>query len=565
VAENTPIEEIRERLDDFVDALREAGADDIAEQVLKPVPEFTEMAAVRRAVQAIYEQLQHWRENPEELPETPAVQVTCNILEDACRNALRAGVIVAARPTIGAHAKRKFSVAVYAAIAVGIAFAIPVGLIASGVDITEPITKKATRSIELPQVEERATGIVTLLKSGSPELVTGVEFVVKGGCDGEERGGLTCIEAGERLWEPGRLPTFEAKLADQAYGILFAIYQSDVEGGLGRTQVLFAATNDTPPGTYRLQLEAAYLGYTPVPCGAVQQLLDECPEPMVGEDARHSGVEVAPLDVVVVLGSPESRLKGQALVQREQEAKRKLAEQRAEQIMNVLTDIEAAMKVTDEAVKRRKWQEVRERLSKLAVLFEPLDVLLSDPDSSGTLPPEVVEARERFGDHQDALKEFEDGVFDDTFKALNSSASGKVVDEDRAMAAIAKKKRISVELLEEIYTDRPEEIETRLKAMSKKHLADKRAEEDKLRERCGELQGGGWQLISTYLSARMNNNHVETRLGECLSPRLDDSCWHISCSYKKRVTVSELHPSQTREFRATFHVKDGSVLSHRAE
>ena len=133
------------------------------------------------------------------------------------------------------------------------------------------------------------------------------------------------------------------------------------------------------------------------------------------------------------------------------------------------------------------------------------------------------------------------------------------------MRRVARKEKITPEYLEEIYTDRPEEIESRLKAMSDKHLADKRAVETQLRARCGELEGGGWAAISKYLAAKLNNDHVETRLGECLSPRLTDACWHVSCSYKKRVTVSELHPSQTREFRANFHLREGKVLGHRAE
>ena len=80
-----------------------------------------------------------------------------------------------------------------------------------------------------------------------------------------------------RLWPGGRLPTFELKRKNQAYGILFAVTDAKLDAGIAKARLLLAATDDTPEGHYELRLSATYLGYTPQNCEPFDRLRGACP------------------------------------------------------------------------------------------------------------------------------------------------------------------------------------------------------------------------------------------------------------------------------------------------
>src|SRR5438552_8032700 len=105
------IDEIEDRLADLIEALREAGAPEIAAMLERHARDFTVPTRVRRSVNAIRAQLEAWRADASELPDSPKVMLAANRLEDECRGALAAGVVVAAAPTLAAQSRRKPAIA----------------------------------------------------------------------------------------------------------------------------------------------------------------------------------------------------------------------------------------------------------------------------------------------------------------------------------------------------------------------------------------------------------------------------------------------------------------------
>ena len=72
------IAEIEDRLQDLIEALREIGAHDIAVMLERHARDFTIPERVRNAVNAISSQLERWREDPLELPQSPKVTHAAN-------------------------------------------------------------------------------------------------------------------------------------------------------------------------------------------------------------------------------------------------------------------------------------------------------------------------------------------------------------------------------------------------------------------------------------------------------------------------------------------------------
>lgn len=563
MSENTPIQEISERLVDFVAALRQAGADEAARRALKYERHFSDVARVRKAVQGLQEQLHHWRDHPEELPESATVQVACNVLEDECRKALKGGVIVAAPPTLRQKAQRKLLVM---AMTVGGAALLSLGVFAlqiAGFDWTDPFKEPEIRHIELSQGSERSIGLDALTNVMDPEHVIGVEFALAHGCEGEEFDGVSCAPLGEaRSWPDGPLPTFEAKLTHQAYGLLFAFGPTELTAERGSGTLWLAATSDTPQGDYLLELKAAYLGYEPPTCSFGEKLLGMCGKPAVGPGRHHGGIEVLPVRVVVGPPSEADRIAARERAARLQREARERAEARAQRLVEMIAAIEVQLDVNDRVIRKKQFREAQERLEKLGVLFAPVDTLLADPEATGSVPQEVIDARERFGDQQDALHAFEESVFDQLFAALHGDPDGPAPDGAAVMAKIAARDKIPLEYVEEIYADRADQLKQRIEDQARARLEAKKQAEAALRARCGELEGGGWKSIEAFLKAHLEDEHVAIKLGECMSPLLTERCWEVGCDYTKRVTLDELRPSKSRDFSAMFHIKNNEVLGY---
>jgi hypothetical protein len=558
------IDEIEERLQDLGEALREAGAPQIAEALERLALDFIEPTRVRRSVNAIRERLENWRlHDGGELPDTPKVLFAANRLEDACRDALSAGVIAAAPATLAAKSRRKLAIVLATLLCGGLALLIPIVLVEAGVDFSDLLAERTVGPVRVPRGEEDSLVVAALTESALPQSTRGVEFAVTGGCKEPLRDAATCAQAPARLWPNGRLPTYELKLQHQAYGLLFAISEQTVRGGrFGEALLLLAATDDTPEGRYEIPLTASYFGYTPQTCELLQRLQGTCPKPRVGEGERHANVKVPVVIVDVVAGDPARRLGEKRVAQAEADEARRKAQERAEEIAAAVTEIESVLTSTEQMIAKKRWEQASEQVHRLARLFEPLEGADVLPGEGDLLPASVDEMRVRFEVTRDKLEAFESGVFDRTFATVTAE-SNRRVPEEKLLQRLGRQLRVSPAYVQEIYTSRGDEIARRLEASSQAHLEKLKAQQQERERRCGPLPTQAWSTVDRYLRAALAEPRVEVALGECMTPRLTEhDCWEMRCDYLREVEVAVERPKVVTRHSATFYLKQHRVLRH---
>lgn len=560
------IDEIEERLQDLGDALREAGYPEIACELEEQALDFTEPTRVRRSVNAIRARLEHWRREGGELPDTAKVSFAANRLEDACRDALSGGVIAAAPATLAAQSRRKLAIVLVTLLCGGLALLIPIALVRAGIDFNDLGEERVIGPFRVPRGEEDRIEVAALREALLPELVTGVEFEPTGGCAKPLRGGATCAAAPPRLWPQGRLPTYEIKLQNQAYGLLFSPADARlVAGRVAEATLLLAATDDTPEGRYEIPVTATYLGYTPQHCELLQRLRGACPSPRIGKGERHVGVPVPVVIVEVMPGDPTRRLGEKRLAQAEAAEARRKAEARAAQLGEAVTEINAILGETEKLLKRKRFEEVSERVRKLGALFEPLDVIALGPGQTALVPAEVSVSRGRFEALRDALHAFEDDIFERTFAVVTADSNRRVAEE-RLLARIARQFRVAPAYVEAIYTGRADEIQERLEARAQQHLEKLKAEQTALERRCGPLPMQAWDAVDRYMQERYAEPHVEIELGECLTPRLTEhDCWRLHCKFARKVEVAIERPKVVSKHEASFQIVQNRVVGHQLE
>lgn len=545
--------EVRERLKDLNDALRQAGRLDLVRELKAYPATLISASRVRNGVEGLRQQCELWRSRAGQLPDLPVVMLAANRLEDACREVIASGLFPALPPTAGQQLRRISIVVTIGVVAFGLVALVPILLTARGVDITDIDAERTMPPIALPRGGETRLEVGVLAEALAPEATQGVTFAPKDRC--ERPTGGACEQTEPRLWEAGRLPTYELKLPQQAYGVLFAFTGERLIGKVGSTTLLLAATEDTPEGHYELPLTASYLGYTPLPCGAFARVIGNCPAPRTEEGARHVGLGVPLVVIDVVPGDPggPGRPSREALAM---QAAREKAAERAKQIAAAMETVGAAMGEIDAAMRRSRWELAREKLAKLAELFGPLDA-----DAAGGEASEEVElARDRFAALRDRLTEFETELFEDTYRTLKAPES-KTVPEDRLMTAIAQRHRVGRAYVEEIYTQRADEIQARLAAEKQEEEERLKREEEELTRRCGKAPQNTWAAVKEYASELHPGEEVEMR--ECLSPRLDPlQCWIVLCRYTTRGEVSDERPKALMKYRGAFYIKDNYVTHH---
>jgi hypothetical protein len=557
------IDEIEDRLKDLGDALRAVGSPDIASMLEHHALDFTEPTRVRRSVNAIRSQLERWRIEGGDLPEAPTVLFAANRLEDACRDALAAGVIAVAPPSLGAQSRRKLAIALVTLLCGGLSLLIPTALVRFGVDFSDVGAERTLGPVQLPRGEEDTIAVVTLAGPLRSDAVTGVEFEPVGGCKEPLRKDATCAEVPPRLWPEGRLPTYELKLKHQAYGLLFSIADGRLSGPIGEGRLLLAATDDTPEGRYEIPLHAAFLGYTPQRCDPLEKLQSACPAPRIGEGERHAGVEVPVVLVDVVRGDPARRSGEKRLALAEAEEKRRRAEERAQQIAAAVTEIGSALAETERLVKRGKYEEARGHVSKLALLFSPLDAVAVEQGAAELVPAAVSEVRTRFERLRDGLEAFENKLFEQTF-AIVTAESNRRVPEESLLQRIARQFRVTPGYVQEIYTGRADEIARRLEAREKAHLDKIKAAQQALERRCGPLPTRAWSAVNAYVQRTYAEARVEIELGECMTPRLtEQDCWELRCDFKRKVEVAVERPKVVTKHDAAFYLIQERVVRHR--
>jgi hypothetical protein len=556
------IDEIEERLQDLSDALREGGYHDLAHGFEQHALDFTDQARVRRAVNAIATQLAGWRLDPSRAPDSAKVSVAGNRLEDACRQALTSGVIAAAPPSVGARVRRKLAIALFAAFAGALLLLIPTLLIQAGIDFSDLRHERTLPPVKLPRGEELHMQVQLLQTALEPTAVSAVRIGARGACAEPFADGSACSQVEARLWPPGRLDTFELKLPRQAYGLLFAFDQVQLPAAaVGEGRLWLAATDDTPEGRYELLLDGAYEGYTPQKCELLARVQNQCPQPRTGKGERHTKLPLPTLIIEVVRGDPARRLGEKRLAEAEAAERKRKAEERAKQIEGVLGEIQGAIKDTEKLFARRRWEEARGRLQKLNQLFEPLDELTRGaPDA---VPAELSQARARLDTMQEQLQAFEQRVFEQTFEAVTSESNRKV-GEERLLARVASKHRISAAYVSELYTGRADEIQRRLDARAQAHVDALKAQQAAREHRCGTLPKGAWAEIDRYARTALVQPRVEVVLGECMTPRLTEhDCWEIRCDYERREEIAIERPRVVTKHTATFHVVQQRVTGHR--
>jgi hypothetical protein len=548
------IDEIEDRLADLTDALRESGAADVAAMLERQARDFTVQTRVRKSVNAIRAQLERWRQDPADLPDSPKVTLAANRLEDVCRDALAAGVIVAAAPTLAAQSSRKLTIVLVTLLCAGLLLLIPIILVRAGVDFNDIASERTLGPERLPRGEESNVEISVLAEASVPAAVLGVEIEPKGRCKQPLPHDAMCSEVAPRLW---------AKLRHQAYGLLFAIADVRIEGGrIGEARLVLAATDDTPEGRYAIPLSATYLGYTPQRCELVQRLFDGCPRPRTGAGEKHMGLAVPIVIVDVVAGNPARRLGEKRRAQAEAAEARRSAEERAGQIMEAVHEIGAVLSETEKLVARRRFEQVRERVHKLATLFEPLEGIVLGRAEPEATPVQVSEVRARFEALRDKLEAFEERVFDQTFVAVTAE-SNRRVPEDSLLLRIAKQSGISAAYVRDIYTDRADEIQHRLDARAQAHKDKLKLEQDARERRCGPLPNDAWQTVDRYVRVVYAEPHVEIVLGECMTPRLTErDCWEMRCDYQRKIEVAVERPRIVTKHAATFYLTHERIVRH---
>jgi len=559
VSDPTPIEDVRDRVRDFTNALRGAGAEDVARRIDGYADGFVDTAQVRRAVDAIRQQLRHFRAYPEELPDSPVVHIAANRLEDACKDALRAGRIAPAQMTLIAHGKRKLIVVLKALALGAVSLLILYAIAAAGVDLNDLRHERHLPSVELPRSGFVSTELNVLEAAPQPDATRGVEFYVAGACPAELSGGASCHVAGPKAFGSIELPAYEVMLSDQAYGVHVAFAEARLVGGVGHGRAYISAGPETPEGVYSVPLSAAYLGFAPERCGWYRRLLSQCAPAQRGPEVRDEDRPVPTLIVKVV----PARQNAAEVATEENRLQRQRAEARATQISGAVQEIQAVLDDTQGLLRAKRFDTVQARIDKLTSLFEPLDTL-AVVGSGDALPVDVVALRARFETQRRELTAFHDRAFEVAYTALSSwKGSGPRPSDDVLLAKVAAQLAISPEHLERIYAEHAEQLEQRLQhANAAKEQAEQQAMAAVIR-RCGTLPKSAFHEVEEYLTQLTRRSGGKLHMQECLTPRLSPkTCWSVVCGFEEVTPVADALFDNIARRKWTFRLRSEHVVGH---
>ena len=217
---------------------------------------------------------------------------------------------------------------------------------------------------------------------------------------------------------------------------------------------------------------------------------------------------------------------------------------------------------TKKLITKRRWDQAREQVQKLAKLFEPLDAIVVTQTESEELPKEVAAVRARFEALRDELDVFEKRVFEQTFASLTAE-SNKRVPEENLLQRIAKQFGITPGYVDDIYTDHADEMQRRLDERERARNDKLKAEQEAREKRCGPLPANAWSVVDAYVREVYAEPHVEIVLGECMTPRLTErDCWEMRCSFKRKEEVAVERPKVVTEHEATFYLMNSRVARH---
>ena len=561
MVEPTRIEEVKERVRAFTQALRQAGAEDIARRIDGYAAGFIDSTQVRRSVDAIKQQLQHFRSHPDELPALPVVQIAANRLEDVCKDVLRAPVITPARPSLRALGKRKLSVISTTLSWAALALLVPLVVTMLGVDLTDLLAERALPAVRLAQGDAVRVQLNALQPSLRPADTRGVEFYVQERCPRDLPGGQSCRSLGPRQFARETLPAYEISRAGETYGLFVAFPAGRMIGAVGTGSVLLEASSDTPAGRYELPVRAAFTGYAPEHCNLLLRLQKRCEPVALGAHEQHENVPAPSVLVDVVRGATD---RGAQLAQRkaaEQAEQRARAEQRSQQIAGAVAEIKAVLDDTQSLLRHKRYDAARERLDKLGKLFAPLDALVTGGEADA-LPADVTGLRARWQAEQRELSTFQDRAFEAAYAALTRANATRASD-DAVLGQVAEKLGISHAFMEVIYTDHAEQLEARQSRSEQARATAERAAADAVLRRCGPLPTSAWHEVEAYLSAMAKSARVKTRMNECFTPRSSQrGCWSVVCDFSEVIPQDDVAPDLIKPHKWTFNLQHGRVVDH---
>lgn len=561
MAEPTRIEEVAERARDFSRALREAGAEDVAQRIERQVGGFVDTSTVRRSVEAIRQQLRHFRAYPEELPEQPVVHIAANRLEDACKDALRADLIAPARLSLRAQGKRKLRIVFATVTACLLMFAVPLALAMTGVDFSDLRRERALPTLVLPQGSVQQVAVNVLDESVDPEHTTSVELYVQGRCPPQLGSGMGCRTSGERAFGELTLPAYEVMLPDEVYGVHVAFTDTRLQGAVGTGTVVLMATPETPEGQYSVPLAGAFWGYQPAQCSLLLRVLAQCTEHQLGPAAQDADRLVPTLSIQVVAPLPIDQTRDLA-AERRQRQQRELAE-RVEKISAMTDAVRTAIADVEKLVRRKRFEPARERLDELAGLFEPLDALVVSTVDDESLPNELLGLRARLNKSLQKQRRFEDKAFDVVYAALDKRG-GSSADDEQVLVQVAKRLAVSVAFLERIYAEHAEQLELRMQREQQLQREAEQREQEALLARCGPLPTSSFREVQAYLSARASHLGSRMRMQECMTPRLSaQTCWSVVCEFQDIVSRQGALQDEVYQRTWTFELRKGRVVRHR--
>jgi hypothetical protein len=488
--------------------------------------------------------------------------IAANRLEDVCKDALRAGMIAPARPSLRAAAKRKLSVVTTTLSAAALLLLLPLLLITLGIDLNDLPGRRTLPPLRLFQGDELTAQVNVLVESEEPAATSGVEFYVLGHCARDLPDGASCRALGPRQIGGETLESYEVLLDGQAYGIIVAFPEARVLGAVGNGRVSISANADTPLGHYELPLQAAFIGYAPARCSVWARLSKQCEPNLHGPSARHADLPVPSLIVEVqrpLPGQQTERDRGRA---RAEAAERKKAEERARQIKGAMSEIAAALDQTETLMRHKRYEDARERLEKLAALFAPLDALTESGDEADLPPAEVNGLRARFEAERSELDVFRDRAFEVAYAALSRPRDAEQSD-DVVLTTTARQLGISLEFLEAIYAEHGDQLEQRLTRRDEAKKAAQRMAAEAVERRCGSLPTGAWHEVQGYLASLARGARVKTHLDECFTPRLDDAhCWSVVCKFDEIIEEPERLTDTIDHRTWTFMLQRQRVVGH---
>jgi hypothetical protein len=561
VVDRAGIEEVRQRARDFTKALRAAGAGDVADGVERHVSGFVDVTTVRRSVEAIRQQLRHFRAYPEELPEQPVVHIAANRLEDACKAVLRGEVIAPARMSLRAQGKRKLRLVTLTLSCAALLLGVPLALAMSGVDFTDLQKERLLAPVDLPKASVKVVHVNVLEESSDPAHTAGVELFVAGRCPARLANGMSCRDSGERSFGSRKLPAYEVMLPDEAYGIQVAFTDMRLLGAVGVGKVMVTALPETPEGEYVVPLGAAFVGYSPESCSVLMQVMSRCTPAARGPRALHERL------------APALRVRVTKEVVRSREdvlAEQRLEQQRAiaERVQNITATLGAVREALDDAerhIKKKHFEPARACLDELAKLFEPLDALVVATADDEGLPEDVLHLRARFERSVQQQAHFEERAFETVYAALSKARGAASVDE-KVFARVASQLKVTVPFLERVYSEHAEQIEQRIeRAHDAEKLAEQKAHEALLR-RCGPLPKTSFQEVRAFLTARARHVGSRLEMHECLTPRLSpETCWSVVCNFDEIRSVHGSLDDEVHRLSWTFQLRYGRVFHHRED